>query len=715
MNTLTEEINLAELAGGDHSSFKKNGDYKSRVKEQCPESTVRAEWFFNIGNRWFQRLDKWVEKVLSPAFNPFTQSGAIANLTFVIALVSGFVLLLWYKPSVYQAYDSLLHMNPAGEFFRALHRYSSDACMLFILFHAFKMFFAKRLGGGRWLAWVTGILAVALLWFDGWLGYWLVWDERANQVAVGTARMLDQLPIFAEPLSRSFLTDDSFNSLLFFLVFFFHMLIPLAIGIALWLHVSRLNKANFITNKPMTWAVTGSLCIMSVWLPADLTKPARMLEMQEAMPIDYFYMIPVYFTDRLEGGMLWLLLLVGFIGFISVPWLLVKKEPPKPEVDPSLCNGCEQCYKDCPFNAVTMLRREEGDIKRGDYYASIDPSKCMSCGICVGACDPAGISFPQLQPNEVRREVDGWLENRLDEEGSAYVAYICSASAGAELQIDEETGRCKELPGYIVRSVPCVGWVHPLMIERVLRKGAERVLVVGCQSEPDFRLGTKWTGMRLEGARHPELRSEKADPSRIRYLRFNQVDSAAFIREARAFREHGGQQELPKARGSKAARYIMGLSLIAVLGFLTYFFSKAPYSLPVQSDSSLVVSFTLPGRPVDNNVEDAPSQENLLPHMRRPDNRISRERSAVRLRIVVDGKEILNRRYEPQGLFGDRPSSALVEIPLKAGAYPVQLYLGDTAGEEWLYTDRRDVTFEEHHRRVVKFNREDGFAWYPGE
>ena len=109
-----------------------------------------------------------------------------------------------------------------------------------------------RVTGARWVAWVTGLALLGLLWVVGWLGYWLVWDQRAQQVALGSARLLDALPIFADPLGRSFLTDRSVNSLLFFVVFFVHMLLPLGMGVALWLHITRLSRPRFLPDRRMT-------------------------------------------------------------------------------------------------------------------------------------------------------------------------------------------------------------------------------------------------------------------------------------------------------------------------------------------------------------------------------------------------------------------------------------------------------------------------------
>ena len=117
-----------------------------------------------------------------------------------------------------------------GQLVRSLHRTSSDACMLFTLLHLLRMLLGRRVTGARWLAWVTGVALLGVLWFVGWIGYWLVWDQRAQQVAVGTARLVDALPIFADPFGRSLISDATVQPLLFFVILFVHMLLPLAMG-----------------------------------------------------------------------------------------------------------------------------------------------------------------------------------------------------------------------------------------------------------------------------------------------------------------------------------------------------------------------------------------------------------------------------------------------------------------------------------------------------
>lgn len=131
------------------------------------EPGVRADGLLRRGERLFQLLDAALGRFLPVAWNPFLHTGAVAITSLAVATVSGILLLLWYQPSVHGAYASVAAMGEApltAGLVRSLHRYSSDAAMLFILVHALRIVFERRFGGARWLAWVTGIAGLGLLW-----------------------------------------------------------------------------------------------------------------------------------------------------------------------------------------------------------------------------------------------------------------------------------------------------------------------------------------------------------------------------------------------------------------------------------------------------------------------------------------------------------------------------------------------------------------------
>jgi hypothetical protein len=192
-----------------------------------------------------------------------------ANVALLVAVATGILMLVWYSPSLQFAYPSLAAIkgHTAGGWVRAMHRYSSDLMMLLLIVHAGRMFVAQKFSGARWLAWVSGIGMLGLVWFIGWTGYWLVWDQPAQQVAVSSIQLLDGLPIFGEPLGRLFVSDRTVPSLLFFVVFFLHMLLPLMIAIGLAVHLARVSRARLLPRRGLCFTLIAALCLAALLVP----------------------------------------------------------------------------------------------------------------------------------------------------------------------------------------------------------------------------------------------------------------------------------------------------------------------------------------------------------------------------------------------------------------------------------------------------------------
>jgi ferredoxin/coenzyme F420-reducing hydrogenase delta subunit len=686
-----------------------------RASDAGPDSTMRGRRFLDGVDRWFRRLDGITHRYISEQYHPFIQAGAIANFMFVVAVITGFALLIWYSPSVHYAYDSVASMAEkpyTAELMRSLHRYSSDAFMLFVIFHAFKVFFGARFTGSRWLAWITGIIGLLIIWFDGWLGYWLVWDERGAMIATATAKMVDVLPVFAEPLKASFLTDDSFNSVLFLIVFFLHMLIPVAFGIAIWLHVSRLNKPMFITNRNFSIILLVSLIVVSLLFPADIEGRADLMSAPEDVRIDYFYLLPLILTERLHGGTLWLIFLAGFVTLSSIPWLMRrrKKESP-PVVDEIKCNGCVQCFYDCPYNAITMVPRQHGNPKKSEFVAEIDHSICVSCGICVGSCDPVAIDYPNLSPWEIRRKLDRWLDDENRSFEGQFVAFVCGNSAGSSLTIDPDSGLCKEMPGYVVSTLPCAGWIHPVLIERALKNGADGVLVMGCESDPDFRLGADWLGDRIEGERHPEFRKDRFEMDDILFLKLDKPEFNKFLQEAQDFRKkRSAGESVQSGKRSYWKTSIAGLAILSIVAVLTVWPSSAGVPLP-ERDSELVISFKKEGAPEYAEERDT---EGLGAHMQRDDVQRVVRRSDVAVRVIADGDTVFEDEYRPKGIFRRGYSSGIITIPLDPGVYDIEVHFGDVLedGIDWKRSEIRELDIVRAERVVLLFNEQQGYRWY---
>jgi coenzyme F420-reducing hydrogenase delta subunit/Pyruvate/2-oxoacid:ferredoxin oxidoreductase delta subunit len=665
----------------------------------------------------FLYIDRLFARIVKEPLNPMFHTGAITVASTLIATVTGVVLLIWYKPSVHYAYESVQAMSQSpytAGLLRSLHRYSSDAAMFFGLLHATRIFFERRFGGARWLAWVTGAALMALILLVGWTGYWLVWDARAQAVALGTAKLMDVLPIFVEPLSRSFITDEGVNSLLFFVIFFVHMLLPLGLGVAAWLHITRLARPRFLTARPMSLWLAGVLLLLCVFYPATNEVPAVMTALPRDLTMDWWFLFPLVAIDRLSGGQAWAFMLVASAAFISVPWWLARRRPAPAVVVETRCNECRKCYTDCPYNAIEMIARTDGNEKH-QTQASVISSKCVSCGICTGSCDTAGIGVDWLSSIDERKRITSWLGQAESDGEKVQIAFACAESAAAGLEVDAATGRCDELPGYRVLQVPCAGWVHPLMIERAMRNGAEGVMIVSCgPGECAYRDGSEWTEMRLEGTREPALRPEKVDREKVLLLGLDRTRKAELLTEAARHRAEGatatggGGGDGPGIFGIAAAALLAVVFAVAIGAA-----SDLVYAAPRHAGSELAVSLKHPG--VANEECHDISEEELAAtpvHMRKP-RECKRTRPSVRLRVEIDGELTLDTSIVPSGLWKDGNSVALERVSLEPGDHHVSVAIGETADpDEWTFRAEKTLTFTDEARRVVVFDRVAGFTWH---
>ena len=250
-----------------------------------------------------------------------------------------------------------------------------------------------------------------------------------------------------------------------------------------------------------------------------------------------------------------------------------------------------------------------------------------------------------------------------------------------------------------------------MILERTIQRGAEGILVVGCgEGDSVAREGKKWFGLRMEGRREPRFDPGKADPERVRFVKYDRTNRAGLLRAARDFQAQREvvYQGTPRAAGIRSPA--AGLVLAVVLAAVTWAFSNLPYRTPNSPEPELVVSFSHGGAILEPRKLTKEELEKRLPHMRAQAS-VARQRVPVRLRITVDDRIRFDQAFQPKGLSKDGPSVAVARLPLAVGLHAVRVEIADTADSNtWTHRWIETVEFQTNRTHVVLFDTKAGFS-----
>ncbi len=108
--------------------------------------------------------------------------GIAAISSFLITLVTGVLLMFYYKPYTEVAYDSIKDIHfvvPTGRFIRNIHRWAANVMVVVVLLHMVRVFYTAAYRRLREFNWVIGMLLLIVTLGLSFTGYLLPWDQLA--------------------------------------------------------------------------------------------------------------------------------------------------------------------------------------------------------------------------------------------------------------------------------------------------------------------------------------------------------------------------------------------------------------------------------------------------------------------------------------------------------------------------------------------------------
>lgn len=131
--------------------------------------------------------------------------GGVALLLFVVQVISGILLLMYYKGTEDLAFESVRFISTKVSFgwlIRSVHSWSANLMVFAVFVHMFSVYFLKGFRKPRELTWYTGIGLLAISMAFGFSGYLLPWNELAFFATKVGTDIVGQVPLVGEPILK---------------------------------------------------------------------------------------------------------------------------------------------------------------------------------------------------------------------------------------------------------------------------------------------------------------------------------------------------------------------------------------------------------------------------------------------------------------------------------------------------------------------------------
>lgn len=632
------------------------------------------------------RFEGLINRFTKSDFNPFYHLGTLTIFMLLVLIVTGTYLTIFYRPGLDVSYQTVekISSNWFGSLMRSLHRYSSDAMILLIVLHFLKMLFSDKYWGPRWLAWTSGWIMLSTTWLVGTMGYWLIWDERAQwmtEYMMQTIGGTSGLTYVATDLaSRTFSN--------FVIILFLHVFLPLIGFLGIYIHGLRLSRARWWSPRWVSIQAVVGLLVLSLISPVSSAAPANLSTLIKSVPMDALYLGFLPLIELWGNVVFWgLAIFVGGTLFLF-PWLAGGRDLGSATVTNADCTGCNICYAECPYDAIRMVARE--DDSGFQKLAVINNGQCTACGICVGACPENAIALKGgYDGAKIFQAVKGALHTEKKEGHSVTVLFAShrdQALGGIPAKLHANGSSPVAVSDWdnstrvVTAVLPSASAVNIEWVKALKAEGARDVVILSNPYDDAInREDAHWILNRLH--LRPALITKG-----LHWLETTPGDSTAV-------ESYLNQLQRAEIQTSKCApvlpavknrsRLIPSLvsSLAGTILLLGLFALALPLDIPAgmqaAGQSGLRMALDTKGKMLDADIPEG----FVLPEGADAEKIFGGEHFPISIRLVVDSEVLLEETYKPSGVSGNGRISALEFLQIQPGTHHIEVLMKDDGSD----------------------------------
>lgn len=190
--------------------------------------------------------DEVFEKIVPAHLNFWSCFGGISFFIFLMQVVTGVLLMVYYEPTTAKAHQSVARiMNevPFGWLIRGLHAWGSNLMIITILIHMTKIFISGVYKPPRELNWVVGVALFNLTLALSFTGYLLPWTQLAYWATVVGTETPAAIPYIGEYLRYAMRGGEEIGQVTLTRFFAIHvMVLPLTTAAVIGLHLIQIRR-----------------------------------------------------------------------------------------------------------------------------------------------------------------------------------------------------------------------------------------------------------------------------------------------------------------------------------------------------------------------------------------------------------------------------------------------------------------------------------------
>lgn len=292
--------------------------------------------------------------------------GGITLFLFIIQVLTGILLLLYYRPGANEAFESVQYIMTQVQFgwlIRSIHSWSANLMIFTAFAHMFSVLFLKAYRKPRELTWVSGVILLFLVLGFGFSGYLLPWNTLAFFATKVGTDIPGQIPLIGKYVVVFLRGGEEVTGATLTRFFGFHVaLLPGLATLLILLHLLLVQRfgisvpprlaaewtanpdqkremkffPNFMLRELMAWyAALGVLGVLAAIFPWGLGVKADPFSPAPAGIKPEWYFLFMFQTLKLIPSKVWLLdgEVLGVLGFgvIALLWLVLpffESDPP---------------------------------------------------------------------------------------------------------------------------------------------------------------------------------------------------------------------------------------------------------------------------------------------------------------------------------------------------------------------------------------------------